>query len=233
MKKIGIFLFLMTLAIGLVVSNIFSFGRVSGDFFNFSFNFKGVKGSGVMTTEKRDLSDFNAVDVGGIFQVEITTQKDFGVEIEADDNLTGYIKTEVRNGVLRIRTEKKISTRNAIRVRISAPAIDRLEVSGAAKVNVVDLKESELTIDSSGASKVTATGEAAKLIVDVSGASKIDAGGLQAASAVVDASGASHVSVNVTGELRSDASGASKVTYSGTPANLVTKTSGAAKVSAK
>lgn len=232
MKKIGIFLFLMTLAIGLVVSNIFSFGRASSPLFNFSFNFKGVKGSGVSATERRDLSDFTAVDVGGVFQVEITAQKDFGVEIEADDNLMEYIKTEVRGGVLKIRTEKKISTRNAIRIRISAPAIERLDVSGAAKVGLVDLKGGDLTIDSSGASKVTATGEAAKLVVDVSGASKIDASGLQAATASVDASGASRVNVNVTGELRSDASGASKITYHGTPSSVVTKTSGAAKVSA-
>ncbi len=233
MKKIGFILFLVTLAVGLVISNLFSFGRASGDFFNFSLNFKGVKGSGRTASEVRDLTGFRAVDVGGVFQVEIIAQKDYAVEIEADDNLLGLIKTEVRDGVLHIRTENKISPRNSIRVRISAPDIERLDVSGAAKVNVSDLKNSTFTVDSSGASKITLAGESSKLNIDVSGATKVDAENLISENASIESSGASRASVNVSGELSADASGASKIVYSGTPTNIIEKTSGASKVSAK
>ena len=233
MKKIGIMLFLVTLAVGLVLSNVFSFGRASSNFFNFSLNFKGVKGSGNAATEHRDLADFQAIDVGGVFQVEITAQKDFAVEVEADDNLIGLIRTEVRGGVLHINTEKKISTRNPIRVRISAPDIERLDVSGAAKVTVDNLKNSSFTVDSSGASKIVLAGESSKLNIDVSGATKVDAENLRSETALVEASGACHVSVNVTGELKTDASGASKIVYTGSPANVIEKSSGASSVRSK
>ena len=102
-----------------------------------------------------------------------------------------------------------------------------------ANVTLNDLKNIGLSVDASGASKIKITGETAKLTVDVSGATKVDAENLTAENASVEASGASHVSVNVTGRLRTDASGASKIVYTGSPANVEKKTSGASSVSSK
>lgn len=233
MKKIGIMVFIAALVIGLSVASIFSFGTTSGRFFNFSFNFKGVKGSGNMATEARNATGFKSVDVGGVFQVEITAQKDFAVEVEADDNLLQYIKTDVRDGVLHIETSQKISPKSKIRVRVSAPEINHLDVSGVANVTLTDLKTTNFGLDSSGASKIKISGETTKLTVDVSGATKIDAEQLKTVDANIDASGASTVTVNATGEIKADASGASKVLYTGTPTNVNRTTSGASRVAAK
>ena len=233
MKKIGIIIFAVALVIGLVVSNMFSFGRTNERFFKFEFNFGSVRGNGNAATDKRDLAGFKSVEVGGTFDVEITAQKDFSVTVEADDNLIPLIRTEVSGGTLHIEADKRLSSKNPIRVRISAPDIEKLDVSGVANVTVADLKNSALSIGSSGASKVKLAGETAKLTVDVSGATKIDAAELKTIDAVIDSSGASHVDVNVSGELRADGSGASKITYVGTPSNIVKKTSGASNVSQK
>ena len=231
MKKIGVFLFLVTLAIGIVVGNLFSFGRATGNFLNISFGMGKVKGSGQMASEVRDVTGFHALDVGGVFQVEITSGREFAVEVEADDNLMPLIRTDVRGGVLRIKTERKLSTSNPIRVRVSAPDIDDLDVSGAANVTLANISNSGLNVDASGASKIKIAGETAKLVVDVSGATKIDADGLAAEHATVDASGASYVAVQVAGQLRTNASGASRIDYSGTPTDVIKKTSGGASVS--
>ena len=231
MKKAGFLFFLATLVIGLVVANTFSFGRVSTDFIKFSMNFGAARGSGNIVTERREVSGFKSVDVGGVFQVEIVAQKEFSVEVEADDNLLQYIKTDVRNGVLYIETSKKISPTGPIRVRVNAPEIENLDVSGVANVTANDIKTSEFGIDSSGASKVKVSGEAGKLTVDVSGATKIDAESLQVGDANVDASGASNVMLRVSGELRAEASGASKVIYTGTPFGVIKSTSGGSRVS--
>jgi len=232
MKKVGLIIFILALTIGLILANVFSFGKTTARFFNFSIG-GGVSGSGNTASEKRDVADFQAIDVGGVFQVEVTAQKDFDVEIEADDNLLPLIKTEVRGGVLRLETEKRISTGNPIRVRISAPDIQNLEVSGASKVSLTNLSNENLEIDSSGASKITVAGETANLIIDVSGASKIDAENLKTENASIDASGASSVSVYATNELKTDVSGASSVIYQGSPKNFVKKTSGASSVRQK
>ncbi|MBK6724507.1 MAG: DUF2807 domain-containing protein [Acidobacteria bacterium] len=78
------------------------------------------------------------MDASGVFQVEIVAQKDFSVEVEADDNLLEFIKTEVRHGALHLETTRKLSTSNPIRVRISAPDIEAIESSGAANIVVTD-----------------------------------------------------------------------------------------------
>ncbi len=233
MKKVGIIIFAAALVSGLVVSNMFSFGRASSNLFNFSMNFGGEHGSGHVASENRDLSGFKSVDVGGVYQVEITAQKEFSVEVLADDNLLPLIKTEVDGSTLRINTTSRISPTNPVRIRISAPDIETLQVSGVANVTVNDLKNTSFAIDSSGASKIAVTGETAKLTVEVSGASKINAENLKAENASVDSTGASKINVNVSGELRTDLSGASKVVYTGTPTNVMTKKSGASSVSQK
>ena len=233
MKKIGIMVFIAALVVGLAVANIFSFGKSTGRFFNFSFNIKGVKGSGQMASDARNAAGFKGVDVGGVFQVEITAQKDFSVEVDADDNLMQYIKTEVRNGVLYIETERKISPSGPIRVRVSAPEIENLDVSGVANVIATNIMTDELVLDSSGAAKINISGEVGKFVVDVSGATKIDAENLVVGDATVDASGASTVALNVSCELRADTSGASKIVYSGTPTSVKKSTSGASRVSPK
>ena len=233
MKKVGLIIFVVALFVGVVLSNIFSFGRISDKLFNFSINLCGTKGSGHIVTESRDVSDFSGIDVGGIYKVDVTAQKDFAVKIEADDNLLPLIRTEVDGDVLKIESDSKISPTSQILVHIFAPDITSLEVSGAAAVDVKDLDNSSLSVDSSGASKINVAGKTDKLTVDISGATRVDAEALEAEDATVDASGASHVNVNVSGSLRTDASGASKIVYSGTPANIEKKTSGASSVSHK
>jgi len=230
MKKVGIIIFIIAVTIGILFANFFSFGKVATPgLFNFSFN-KGVRGSGTTATENRNVEAFTSVDVSGVFQVEVTAQKDFSVEIEADDNLLPLIKTEVRDGVLHLSTEKRVKTSNRILVRISAPDLERVNASGASRVSVADIRNSSLELDTSGASKVTASGETSNLVVDVSGASKIDTEALRSANAEVDASGASSVVVNVSGLLKAKASGASRIGYTGDPANIEEHTSGASKV---
>ena len=233
MKKIGILIFVVALVAGVVLANLTSFGKASGSLLKFSMNFGGEHGSGNVATEKRNVSGFKTVDVGGVFQVEIVVQKEFSVEVLADDNLLPLIRTEVDDNTLHIDTECRISPTSPVRIRISAPDIEKLQVSGVANVTMSDVKNSALAVDTSGASKIAITGETSKLTIDVSGASKIDAENLKAIDASIDASGASKISVNVSGELKSDLSGASKVTYTGTPTNVVTKKSGAGGVFAK
>lgn len=229
MKKLGLIVFIIAILIGVVFANLFSFGRASGKFFNFSFG-SGVKGSGVSASQIRNLNGFSGVDVGGVFHVEITAGRDFEVEVESDDNLLQFIKTEVSGGVLKISTNERIRSHTPLRVRISAPDIQNLDASGASKVTLTGIKNSKLTLDTSGASKIRLEGETAALTVDVSGASGVDAENLKAENADVDASGASHVSVFVTNRLISGASGASKIGYRGNPASIEKNSSGASTI---
>ncbi|MBV9217651.1 MAG: DUF2807 domain-containing protein [Acidobacteria bacterium] len=232
MKKIGLLIFVGCLVVGLVCANMFSFGKTSAKFFNFEMNFGGVKGSGNVATDSRSVGEFHGIQVGGVYQMEVTAGKEYSVEVTADDNILPLIRTEVSGGILKISSSEHVSPKNVMKIKVTAPDIDSLDVSGVANVSLTGVKNAALSIDSSGASKVHVDGTTAKLTVDVSGATSIDADGLTAENATVGASGASSVSVNVTGNLKSNASGASKIRYSGTT-NVESKTTGAGSVSQK
>lgn len=230
MKKIGLIVFIVAVGIGVTVASLFSWGKATESIVNFKVNFGAEKGSGNVASERRDVSGFSKIDVSHVFHVEVTAQKEFGIEVEADDNLLQFIKTEVRGDTLHIELDERVKTGNPMRVRVSAPDIDRIDASGASRVNVSNLKNSELTIDTSGASKINVAGETGNLTVDVSGASQLELGGLSAATANIEASGASQVNVNVANELIADASGASRITYAGSP-KVQKSTSGASSIS--
>jgi hypothetical protein len=232
MKKIGILIFIVTIVVGVAVANVLSFGKASGNIFTFSFG-SGIKGSGVASSEAREADEFTSLEVGGVFEVEVTAGKEYSVQVLADDNLLSYVKTEVDSGVLKISTKERISSHTPLRVIVSAPEIEHLDVSGASKLFLSGVKNSELGIHTSGASKIKLEGETSALNVEVSGASSIDAESLKSKTATVDASGASKVSVFVTESLNSHASGASKIQYSGNPASVDNKTSGASSVRQK
>ena len=232
MKKIGFIVFAIAVLIGVTVASLFSWGKATESIVHFKVGFGAEKGSGNTAIEKREVSEFSKLDVSHVFQVEVIAQSEYAIEVEADDNLLQFIKTEVRGDTLHIELDERVKTSNPMRIRISAPDIERIEASGASRVSVSNLKNSEMAVDTSGASKINVSGETGNVIVDVSGASQIDLGSLAAATANIDASGASKVNVNVTGELIADASGASRITYAGSP-KVQKSTSGASSDSAR
>ena len=234
MKKFGVLIFAFALIVGFVATNMFSFGKLNDGILSFPFKFnRSVRGSGTMATERRELSGFHGIEAGGAFTIEVVAQKDFAVEVEADDNLLPLVRTEVRRGILHVSSEKGLKTQNPIYIRIAAPDIDKLEISGAATADISNIQNAGLDLDSSGASKIRLSGQTSKLIVDVSGATKIDAEGLVSENATVEASGACTVNVYVTGTLRAEASGASKITYTGSPRDVSKKSSGASSITAR
>ncbi len=232
MKKVGIIVFAATLVVGVAVAGLFSFGRVSGRILNISID-RPVTGSGVPASEERNVAEFSGIDASGMFHVDITSGKEQSVRIEADDNILPRIQTEVRGGVLHLESEGRINMSTPVRVTITMNDLESIDASGASRISAVNVKNGSLRINSSGASKISVAGETTRLTVDVSGASNVDTAGLQAQDASVDASGASRVEVLAVNRLESDASGASRVVYSGSPANLIKRSSGASSITQK
>ena len=230
MKKFGLIAFIGALILGIVIASVFSFGKFSLNLFSLS---EKVKGSGNVQTQDREVSNFTKIDVSGVFKVEVTLQRDVDVKVEADDNLLPFIRTEVNDDTLQIKSKKKLSTRNPLVVKVSVPNIEALETSGASKIEMTNVNNESLTVDSSGASKIKVEGITKNLTVDSSGASIINAENLKSENAFIDSSGASKINVFVSNTLEADLSGASNVVYSGSPKNIKKKASGVSCVREK
>jgi hypothetical protein len=229
MKKFGILIFIIAIIVGVAFSSLFSFGRATGKLITFSVGSR-ITGSGVGGSEARNADGFRGVDVSGVFQVEVAAGKEFSVQVQADNNLLPYIRTEVEGGILQIETTESIKSENPMRVLVTAPDIESIEAAGSSAVSVTGITNSSFEVDASGNSKVKVEGETGELNVDVSGASAVDAKALRADTATVDSSGASRVSVFAAKRLTSSASGASTVIYSGNPASVEKSSSGASRI---
>jgi hypothetical protein len=230
MKKIGLLIFIATLVSSLMIVSMVTGSSLLPSLPKF---FVKIKGSGNLQTERREVPAFSAVKVGGAANLEINVGGEQSVEIETDDNLLELTKAYVKNNTLHIERRGNIWTKSPLRVRITVPHLNRLNLSGASKADVKGVRADKFELDLSGASKVNIEGEAVTFIGDMSGASTLNADNFKTVKAVVEASGASKADVFVSEDLNADASGASKIYYAGNPKTVREDESGASKVSPK
>jgi hypothetical protein len=181
-----------------------------------------IRGSGKREIQKREVAPFTSISTEGAFTIEITCQKDLGMEVEGDDNVLSLVSSEVSNNVLRLRNTKNYSVSEPVRFKISVPNLEGLAVTGAGRIEIKGMNNEKFEIDSEGAPTISVSGNTKLIDIDTSGAGKIDTQNLHAARAVVDSKGVSKIDLDVTDQLDVTVSGPSLVTYKGDP--VVNKT---------
>lgn len=181
-----------------------------------------ITGSGKRVVEKRNIAPFKSISTEGAFSIEVTCQKDVGLEVEGDDNVLSVVTAEVVNNVLRLRNTKNYSTSEPVKFRITVPDLEGLSVEGAGHINIKGLNNGKFEIDSKGAPTIDVAGNTKLVNIDSSGAGKIDTHNLHAARAVVDSKGVSQIELDVADQLDVTISGPSSVYYKGDP--VVNKT---------
>lgn len=213
----------------------------------------GVRGSGNVITETREVSGFNSINAGYPAKVLITQGDTESVKIEADDNLLPSIQTEVKNGVLEIFCKKingkyvnptkpvvititakdltKVDFSSAGELTINGLKTDNLDVglSGAGNLQLNDIKIKNLSANLSGAGGMTASGMADNLDVNVSGFGDFKGAELHDKTANVSISGAGSATVWADDQLAVEISGAGSVNYYG-PAKVTKQISGIGNV---
>ncbi len=170
---------------------------------------------GHMTTREFNLTDFNKVEVGGAFQVEISQSDTFNVSVTADD--FPHIRVEKSGDTLIIRRqgiEWFAPFHAQPRAKVTLPKLVELTVSGASKGTFSNFQSTD------------------DLAVTVSGASHVEAVNIAAGYTTVEVSGAATLTGNIksNNDSRFEISGASHVELTGGANNLKAKVSGASRV---
>jgi hypothetical protein len=199
-----------------------------------------LSGSGNVVTQEEAISDFDGVDISNSFSVEITQGENFKVVIRVDDNIVEHLNVDKRGSTLRIGLKPTTSYTildATMEAEVTMPELSELELSGNSDANISgfeslqslvvdlsgnsrlqgDIQAGDTRIDASGNSSATISGSAEDVSVDASGSSEVDLADFPASDGTVNASGASTVTVNLSGRLDVDASGASDVYYLGNP----------------
>ncbi|MCW3120436.1 MAG: hypothetical protein JWM28_4518 [Chitinophagaceae bacterium] len=205
--------------------------------------------------EKRAITDFHGVEVGGGIELYLS-QGDEAVAVSAaETRFRDRIKTEVKNGILRIWYDYKSGFRvengnKKMKAYVSFKNLDKLGgsggsdiwVEGAVTVNnlILDISGGsdfkgkvvvgEIKVVASGGSDVNISGTAKNLSVDASGGSDFKGYDLAVDICNLEASGGSDVYITVNKEMTADASGGSDIFYKGNGLIREVKSSGSSDI---
>jgi hypothetical protein len=208
------------------------------------------KGNGEYVTERRTVSDFDELKIGGNFEVFLKKEDQSYVEIHTDENLLQFIDSEVRGNILEITQRKKLISKRKIKLTIAYSDLHELRAMGAALIKnqghlettsltirmegagIVDLKIQcdDLEVVVSGAGIVKLAGEVNTQDLSLTGAGKLEAFDLESASCTISVGGIGGAEIYVTEKLDATIEGIGGIEYAGEPAETVTEINGLGKI---
>jgi hypothetical protein len=181
-----------------------------------------IRGSGKLATSARTVAGFRAVEVNGPVDLELRVGSPQRVEIVADHNLVGLIKTTVRDGALVIDAgDRPFRTRNPVRAVIVAPSLDALVLRGSGDARVAGVSARSFALSILGAGDARVDGAATRVNVDVAGSADVDATGLTAESATVELKGSGDVSVRASKLVAANVRGSGDIIIHGKPGKVI------------
>ncbi|MBC7935400.1 MAG: DUF2807 domain-containing protein [Rhizobacter sp.] len=196
-------------------------------------------GSGNVERQDRKVGEFNAVDVGGSFNVTIKQGNSYKLRIDADDNILEDIETEVSEGILSIEYRNGVNINNAdIKIYLETPLLKSIEASASASVKVEGVLNSDKTIhfeasssatiqaaidapsarvDANSSGKIVLKGRTKNLDAEASSAGSIEAKELLSETTRAEASSGASIQVHASLKLEGEASSGASVSYRGDP----------------
>jgi RNA polymerase sigma factor (sigma-70 family) len=198
-----------------------------------------IRGSGKEATKEFKVSGFTTVEVGDVFQVEITQADSFRTTITADDNVLPFVNAVKEGNTLKIRLDgQNRSFQNVtLKASVAMPSLEGVTLRGASHVTLGGFKSAtdfkvraseasklqgeiqagDADLEAAGASHVTLKGSAKKTRLSAKEASQLALTDFALDSADVTLKGASQATIQVKKQLDYDLSGASNLRYRGDP----------------
>lgn len=198
----------------------------------------GVRGSGTLVEDLREVRGFNALQLAGTGDVTIRLGEREALTVRTDDNLIDDVTSEVRGNtlVLTTRPNTLLYPTQGIQYTLTVISLESIDVSGSGSVSVpawtaeafniavsgsgsvsiAALETDSLTIDLSGSGEVRIAGGAVtRQSIDLSGGGDYDALALTTETTTISLSGSGTAQLNVMDTLLARVSGSGEVRYTG------------------
>jgi hypothetical protein len=198
-----------------------------------------LRGNGVAGEETRMVEGYTGVVSEGEFDVSIVPDSEFGVTIEADENLIQYIRTRLSGNSLIVDqgTRKCLRSDNPIRITVHMPDVTYLNLTGSGMITGDNIESDELRVELTGSglidlrgldvglldALITGSGEmifwgqANDADLDITGSGEIKAFHLESVNCIANISGSGNMQVRVEKLLTAYISGSGSIYYQGNP----------------
>ena len=219
-----------------------------------SNNSDKIKGNGKVVTETRNTGDYDAIKVGGSFDVNLVAGKEGKIILKGEENLLSAIKIEVEDNALKIFVGKGINIRpsSGKKIEITVPfdKISALSLSGSGDIQTKDKIKSDtfsaklsgsgnfnLNVDSndfelslSGSGDVILKGSTDKFTCKLAGSGNVNASEFKSKNAEANVSGSGNSIINCEGNLTARVAGSGNIKYLGNPDKRDVKVSGSGNI---
>jgi hypothetical protein len=206
-------------------------------------------GEGSIETETRNLEDFKSIVLDVSAEVTVVKGQPAKVEIQTYRNLLEKIETKTSGGKLKLSSDGCISAGEKIKIKITLPELEGLEVNGSGNITIPDtFIVDEINLEINGSGDITASLVAAKVEseihgsgniilngsanindVDIQGSGNFKAENFPCNQSTIDVKGSGDAYVYTIKNLEVDLSGSGTVHYKGKP-KVESQVNGSGKV---
>lgn len=155
-----------------------------------------IHGSGNLTKEERDISDFERVVVENEATVKFVQADEPGLVIKAEDNIIGHLTTKVQNGalVLGAKSGALLDPTLPIEVAVQGPSLSQVSMQGSGSFTCETLSVDDLAVHVGGSGEIhLETVEADAFDVDIAGSGEVTVEDLTADDVTIDIPGSGNV----------------------------------------
>lgn len=178
-----------------------------------------VEGDGVPARDERTVLEFDAVDLKGTFDVEVRVGAPQSVVLHGDENLLGYVRTEVHGGALELFMERgwEYEPDRRLWVEVTVPDLRAFSLSGTGRARIEGVDRESFALSLAGTGDIEASGRARELALVCNGTGDLDLSAFDAVDASVSIAGTGDVHLRASGSLDVHVSGSGDVRYDGNP----------------
>ncbi len=199
----------------------------------FGFSSRGIKGSGDLITEEREVEPFRRIESNGAADIFVTVGEKLSVKVTFDDNLIDLIETKTRGKTLKIGNRENYRSRHGCKIEITVPELERVYLRGSGDILVERLEAEFFEFKLSGSGSLVAEGTTNELEVRLSGSGDIDTRGLIAREAYVSLSGSGEIKIRAEESFDGSLSGSGDIAIYGNPPDFSKSVSGSGSIRKK
>ena len=202
------------------------------DWFDFRSS-RAVKGSGEVTTEEREIEDFQRLETYISADILIEIGDPPSLSVTVDDNLHEFIQIEVQGRTLVIDSRDSWSTRKGCEIRIVIPSLKSIQSYGSGYIEIKNLAGTVFEFELNGSGDFWAGGSVEELDIELNGSGDIDTKDLQAREVYVTINGSGDAEVTALDSFTGKINGSGDIVFYGKPEQVSRRVHGSGRIKSR
>lgn len=183
------------------------------------------KGSKNHIDETHDVSGFDKLEIGGVYELTVKVGKEFSVRTSGHEKEVEDMKINVDGDTLVVGHKKKMmrnfkGSKNGIQIDITMPALNSIAIGGVAEGDISGIDADRLEVQIGGVGGLEFSGKCKTLEIEVGGVGEVDARDLKCESADVQLAGVGEIDVYARHSIDVQTAGVGEVNVYGKPKHV-------------